>query len=104
MRANDYEKHQILLKIERDNERCESLRQQKMEMINQRRNQRDQAGRMKEAMQKKFEIMQRKGDIDVSYFYNLMADCVQPRELTKFGISQERFNNIVQQKTPSKSS
>ena len=93
------------MKIERDNDRCESLRQQKLEMINQRRNQRDQAGRMKEAMQKKFEIMQRKGDIDVSNFRDSQFFlCVQPRELTEFGISQERFNNIVQQKTPSKSS
>ena len=34
MRANEYTKHQILLKIEKDNTRCELLRQQKLELLN----------------------------------------------------------------------
>ena len=66
MRANEYQKQQILNKIESDNARMEELRQQKLELLKTRRNNRDEAGRNKEFMQKKFEILQRKGEIDVS--------------------------------------
>ena len=68
MRANEYKKQQILNKIEKDGERCEELRLQKMELLKTRRNNRDEAGRNKEFMQKKFEILQRQGEIDVSNF------------------------------------
>lgn len=68
MRANDYKKQQILMKIEKDNEKLVNLKNQKFDLINTRRNNRDEAGRRKEFMQKKFEILKRKGEIDVSYF------------------------------------
>lgn len=66
MRANEYQKHQVLLKIERDTDRSENLRQQKIELINARRQQRDDQTRMKEAIGKKFTQLSRKGDFDVS--------------------------------------
>lgn len=66
MRANEFAKNQILAKIERDNERCEQLRQQKMELVNARRDARDQGARLKESMTRKFELMSRQSDIDVS--------------------------------------
>jgi hypothetical protein len=67
MRANEYKKQQILNKIQKDEERCESLRRQKMELLQTRRNARDEAGRLKESIQHKFEIIQRKGELDVSF-------------------------------------
>ena len=66
MRANEYHKQQILMKIEKDNERGQNLQYQKFELLNTRRNNRDEAGRRKEFMQKKFEVLKRKGDIAVS--------------------------------------
>ena len=53
MRANEYHKQQILMKIEKDNERGQNLQYQKFELLNTRRNNRDEAGRRKEFMQKK---------------------------------------------------
>lgn len=50
MRANEYKKQQILNKIQKDEERCESLRRQKMELLQTRRNARDEAGRLKESI------------------------------------------------------
>lgn len=43
MRANEYHKHQILMKIEQDNERCKSLQNQKLELLQARRQARDDA-------------------------------------------------------------
>jgi len=40
-----------------------------MELLNSRRQARDDAIRMKEAMQKKFEVMQAKGNLDVSIIH-----------------------------------
>ena len=57
MRANDYKKQQIMNKIAQDNDRCEELRQQKLELLQTRRNNRDEASRNKEFMQKKFEVI-----------------------------------------------
>jgi hypothetical protein len=48
MRANEYQKNLILSKIEKDNERGELLRQQKVELLQTRRDNRDEAGRLKE--------------------------------------------------------
>lgn len=48
MRANEYKKMQILNKIERDVERCDSLKRQKLELLQTRRNAKDEAGRQKE--------------------------------------------------------
>ena len=74
MRANEYKKMQILNKIERDAERCDSLKRQKMELLQTRRDAKDEAGRQKEEIQKKFELIQRKGQLDVSIL--LFAYCV----------------------------
>lgn len=59
------------MKIEKDNERGQSLQSQKFELLNTRRNNRDEAGRRKEFMQKKFEILKRKGEIDVSFLLSI---------------------------------
>lgn len=69
MRANEYKKTQILNKIERDAERCDSLKRQKMELLQTRRDAKDEAGRQKEEIQKKFELIQRKGQLDVSILF-----------------------------------
>lgn len=45
------------MKIERDNSRCESLRQQKMELLQARRDARDQAALVKERMSEKFQAL-----------------------------------------------
>lgn len=57
MRANEYKKQQIMNKIAQDNERCEELRLQKLELLQTRRDNRDDAGRNKEFMQKKFQVI-----------------------------------------------
>ena len=75
MRVNEYKKHQILVKIQQDNLRGLQLQQQKAELLNARRQARDDAIRIKESMQQKFEIMQTKGNLDVSIlkFITLLA-------------------------------
>jgi len=75
MRANEYKKQQILNKIEKDNEKGKHLSYQKFELLNARRNNRDEASRRKEFMQKKFELLKRKGEIDVSSI-TLQVFCV----------------------------
>jgi len=57
MRANEYKKQQIMNKIAQDNDRCEELRQQKLALLQTRRDNRDEAGRNKEFMQKKFQVI-----------------------------------------------
>lgn len=66
MRANDYKKHQILLKIQQDDQRAKILQRQKLELLEARRQARDDANRQKEQMTRKFELMQAKGSLDVS--------------------------------------
>jgi len=57
------------MKIEQDNIRTTSLRNQKMELLQARREARDEANRQKESMQKKFEYLQSKGKLDVSHVF-----------------------------------
>lgn len=57
------------------------MRQQKVELLQTRRDNRDEAGRLKQNIQRKFEILKRKGEIDA-------------KDLFEFGISQEKFYQI----------
>ncbi len=66
MRTNEYKKHQILLKIQQDNDRCARLRAQKQELLQARRQARDDATLQKQTMQQKFEQLQNKGAFNVS--------------------------------------
>lgn len=55
MRANEFKKHQILVKIQEDDQRAKILQRQKLELLEARRQARDDAGRQKQEMTKKFE-------------------------------------------------
>jgi hypothetical protein len=68
MRSNDYHKDTILKKIESENERLTNIRCQKMELLTARRHMKDEAGRQREIMSKKFEWLQNKGQFTVSIF------------------------------------
>ena len=55
-----------MLKIQEDDQRSKRLMKQKADLLEARRQARDDAVRSKETMQKKFELMQTKGNMDVS--------------------------------------
>jgi hypothetical protein len=67
MRVNEYKKEQILVKIKQDDQRSKSLMREKAELLESRRRARDDAIHQKEQMSKKFEYMQTKGSMDVSF-------------------------------------